>query len=418
MIAVLVLGGIIGPMVVHARTQRAAVQTIHSLGGHVGYDWECMEQPDGTWRAPCLEPSRLRKLIIRYLGPDAFCNVVKAHFGSEWDSSIKSAAPDDEGRFERFLAAIAPLGSLRSLDVYERGMNTESLRHLEGLTRLTHLRIWNVYDGKPHVEGSGLHYLKDMNQLRDLDLTGVEFADESLADLKHVGQVRKLALRGLSISDEGMKTIAKMPNLRALTLSEVLVTNEGLNTLRGSQIDELEIDLHRFIPVPIYVLKYASRDIASFCREPSWKSLRFAIGMWRSMLRHYAFYGYFHESGINDETFDRLAENGSLRIVKFEHSDLNEDRLKRLLASKRLEEIGYTFPSSPTPTLPPAPLSQLLPPSVQLTYFERPRRSRYSCGERPYVRSNFLAGVYFERQARRRDAALKANTPEESNVQQ
>ncbi len=417
-IGVLILGGFIGPMILRARSQRAAVQAILSLGGRIAYDWQCFEREDGTWEEHDGEPGWLARSTIRMFGPDAFGRVAKVHLKATLTNRI---APEFKPQVEATLAALETLRDLRSLDLEESDIDTASLRHVKALRHLTHLGIQVDFHPSGRVEAAGLQYLKDLRELRDLDLSGVEFRDQDLSPLYHVGTVRRLTLFGHSITDDGMKIVAKLPGLRSLKLSEVLVTNEGIGYLHDSHITELDVDVRRFTPFAFFVLKCAFAKYHEF-RNPlevaRGQFFQFLFDLCRYGTTDIQAHGYVYESAINDETYDQLATIDSLEILEIDDSDMNEDRVERLLKSRHLTRINVEHPRSffLGEGISPPSWFKLLPPELRVA--NRNRSIPFGgCGNAWRVRTGLLTKKYVDRQAKRL-AALSTGPKEESKPQQ
>ena len=176
MVAVLVLGGLLGLHLHRARLQREAVSAIKRAGGSVRYHWE----PEGGVVGRPVNPTWWESTMAR-LGPDHFGRVVWVGFNG---SPI--GEPDDG-----VMAHIARLEDLEELDfspVSHPSVSDAGLAYLRGLPRLQRLNL-----SRTGVRGPGLAHLRGMNQLKRLELLELPLKDE---DLIHLGGITSLEVLG------------------------------------------------------------------------------------------------------------------------------------------------------------------------------------------------------------------------------
>lgn len=105
-----------------------------------------------------------------------------------------------------------------------------SAKELAPLAKLTRLRTIE-FSGAPIVNDTMLGLLRDMSQLRALDLRKTKVMDEGLKKLGGLKKLRFLALDDTHITDDGLKTLADFPALFELWLNRTRVTDGGLKTL-------------------------------------------------------------------------------------------------------------------------------------------------------------------------------------------
>src|SRR5579864_6795255 len=74
--------------------------------------------------------------------------------------------------------------------------------------------------------------LKDLPELRRLDLCATYVDDAALANIENLTELRELDLSITSVSDAGMKHLEKLTNLRSLDLRQTKVTDAGVAELR------------------------------------------------------------------------------------------------------------------------------------------------------------------------------------------
>jgi Leucine-rich repeat (LRR) protein len=151
-----------------------------------------------------------------------------------------------------------------------RSITDAALEHLEGLTNLEELDLsgTNVTDaGLQHIKGlrslkqvicgkdyvgagsrscdatdAGLACLKDLTQLRRLDLVAMKITDAGLEHLKGLTQLQELNLSSTQITDAGLADLKTLTQLQKLDLSCTQATDAGLVYLEGlTQLQELNL---------------------------------------------------------------------------------------------------------------------------------------------------------------------------------
>src|SRR5204863_6737863 len=100
----------------------------------------------------------------------------------------------------------------------------KGLAHLENLTKLRILFLRATY-----ISGEGLTHLRNMKQLRKLDLSEVPgITDDGLESLTGMRELVWLNLWNTRAGNAGMEHVAKLSNLLYLNLDNTGVDDEGL----------------------------------------------------------------------------------------------------------------------------------------------------------------------------------------------
>ena len=80
----------------------------------------------------------------------------------------------------------------------------EGLKHLSGLTKLTHLELYNA-----QVSDDGLKHLSGLTNLKGLGLTNTQVSDEGLKYLSGLTNLIELYLNNTQVTDVGVKELQK-----------------------------------------------------------------------------------------------------------------------------------------------------------------------------------------------------------------
>ncbi len=246
MLAVLILGGVLGWVVHHAKVQREAVLAIEKTGGFARY--ESAYNHEGGWNP--LGKNPWPKWLVERLGIDYFENVVTVKLGPRTTNAE--------------IAKLAGLTSLETLDLNDINVTDADLVHLAQLVELKYL---NLRDS-PGFTGSGLAHLGGMKQLRALDLgwTAVNdlsalpdfpllralnlnrtpLDDSQLARLTRFPALKRLTLCGTKMTDATLDQLASLKNLEILDVRQTAVTEAGIARLKTSH-PKLEI-VHDLAP--------------------------------------------------------------------------------------------------------------------------------------------------------------------------
>ena len=188
-----------------ARRQRDAAAAIGKSGGWVAYYRES-DEAIPSYTQPLPGPLWLRRL----LGDDFFATVTDAFVTSDGDF--------------KYLEQLDQLKQLRcGLDVTEAG-----LAHLKDLRQLRKLDLMGR-----RVAGVEFEHVAVLTQLEDLNLGGTDAGDAELERLQAMTRLRALGLAGTRITDAGLRYLEGLTRLETLSLSKTHIGNAGVEHLRG-----------------------------------------------------------------------------------------------------------------------------------------------------------------------------------------
>jgi endonuclease YncB( thermonuclease family) len=138
------------------------------------------------------------------------------------------------------LVHLTSFHNLRSVDVPSTLMVTDAgLEHLAGLTQLEVLSVnWTK------VTAAGVVGLvKGRRMMQRLELGGVSFDDDDLANLKDLPELRTLSLRKSGVTDKGLEHLKPFGKLRVLSLMSTRVGDAGLEHLKSlTTLEDLDLD--------------------------------------------------------------------------------------------------------------------------------------------------------------------------------
>lgn len=126
------------------------------------------------------------------------------------------------------LAQVAEFSALTDLSLERSPVSGEDLRPLANLNCLEWLNLW-----KSGIDDAGLAHLAGLHTLQQLPVGGTRITDDGLA---HLGQLRQLAYLGLrdtAVTDAGVARLADMPALKELNLRGTMVTDAAIPMLGG-----------------------------------------------------------------------------------------------------------------------------------------------------------------------------------------
>jgi internalin A len=110
----------------------------------------------------------------------------------------------------------------------------QKTRQLGGEVQTIHRLFQTFYQvnlKKPAIKDADLDYLKDIQDLAVLDLTGSSVTDEGLKRLGSLTALEGLILAQTKITDKGLPHLKRLPKLAGVNLSDTAVTDEGMKTL-------------------------------------------------------------------------------------------------------------------------------------------------------------------------------------------
>jgi len=119
------------------------------------------------------------------------------------------------------------LPNLKALNVHQEPITDEGLKSLLDCKNLTWLDV-----GSSQISEEGLNYIVQMKQLRTLDIGCLQITDGGVAKLKALKDLRELDLGYTLITDEGLKRLQKLQALQKLDLSGCdYITDQGLSRI-------------------------------------------------------------------------------------------------------------------------------------------------------------------------------------------
>jgi serine/threonine protein kinase len=101
---------------------------------------------------------------------------------------------------------------------------------LKGIKELKNLRWLNLQSTK--VTDAGLKEIKELKNLQELDLLHTEVTDAGLKELKELKSLQTLNLGLNRITDAGLKQLKELKSLQTLSLNDTEVTDAGLKDLK------------------------------------------------------------------------------------------------------------------------------------------------------------------------------------------
>ena len=182
------------------------------------------------------------------------------------------------------LIELSRMRDLRKLNLVYSNITADGVAALSGMQNLSSLSV-----GKPGVDGSVLESLRNLPQLRTLQLIGIEVTKEQMANVSRFPSLTALCMTSSNVTDEALAEIfADLPNLRHLCLSGTQVTGKCLLEIASlSQLEELQLN----------------------------------------------------HTQINDETVDALSSLPNLRVLGLENTEVSDSAVSRFLEKRPNVEI-------------------------------------------------------------------------------
>ena len=118
-----------------------------------------------------------------------------------------------------FLAEVAAMEDLVSLDLVSVNLADDDVAHLSGLRNLRTLKI-----GSPRLTDAGVAHLAGLTGLTELNLDLCDLYDAALPHLRGMVDLGSLNLSGKGITDVGLPHLRGMSKLKILCLSRTGVT--------------------------------------------------------------------------------------------------------------------------------------------------------------------------------------------------
>jgi endonuclease YncB( thermonuclease family) len=212
---------------------------------------------------------------------------------------------------EAGLGQLKNLPNLRSVDLGSQGVTDGGLKHLATLRQLEELNInWSKVS-----PAAVLALVQDRSNMRRLEIGGVPFRDEDLAKLKNLTELRTLSLRGTLVTDKGMEHLKPFGKLQRLSLMSTSVGDAGLERLAGlTNLEDLDLDR----------TKITDAGLAKIKNLRNLRRLQFA------------------HTAITDPGLEHLENLSSLKTLNTNGTKITKDGLDRL--RKRLPQLDGGTP--------------------------------------------------------------------------
>jgi Leucine-rich repeat (LRR) protein len=111
--------------------------------------------------------------------------------------------------------------------VYAHLENDASMLYLKDLSEIRRLNL-----SGSEITDKGLEQLKDLPQLQNLCLVGTTVTDPGLEHLRGLTQLQVLALDGTKVTDNVLEHLKELTQLKELGLYDTKVTDEGVKKLQ------------------------------------------------------------------------------------------------------------------------------------------------------------------------------------------
>jgi beta-lactamase regulating signal transducer with metallopeptidase domain/Leucine-rich repeat (LRR) protein len=125
------------------------------------------------------------------------------------------------------LMYLRDLTDLRALNVGDERITDTGLKYLKDVRGLQSLKLLSK-----QITGVGLSYLQDLTALRRLCLWTNKITDADLENFKWPTKLQSLALTGYPITDEGLARISGLTGLQNLEFYNAQITDDGLEHLQ------------------------------------------------------------------------------------------------------------------------------------------------------------------------------------------
>ncbi|HEV2912895.1 MAG TPA: hypothetical protein VGX92_06230 [Pyrinomonadaceae bacterium] len=129
---------------------------------------------------------------------------------------------------------LTPLSALAAFDLQvlsitcTRSFNDAQLRHIENLTGLVGLALWETETGD-----AAFTRLSGLSNLRWLDIGDTQITDEGLAFIHGITGLEELTLLNTNISNAGLRHLEELKKLKRLDLMGTKVDDAGFRILEG-----------------------------------------------------------------------------------------------------------------------------------------------------------------------------------------
>ena len=263
MVAVLVVGGLIGWRANRARSQRLAVATIRAAKGTVSYDFQdfpnsapraviqAAQPPGPAWLrrwvgdeyfqevdAVVLDGPVARGTVLAIGSLDRLRTItlqkataIEGGSAPLWNSTwLRRVNVTSPAVTDADLAILGDRPDLQHLWLTGADISDEGLAHLAGLRKLV---VFNLAD-TPKVTDLGVQHLAPiLPALNSLELPGTRITDASMAAIGQIQGLSDLDLSRTRVTDDGLAHLAGLIKLKFLWLGDTAITDRGLAHLRG-----------------------------------------------------------------------------------------------------------------------------------------------------------------------------------------
>ena len=125
------------------------------------------------------------------------------------------------------LKLLKELPQIKELDLFSTSITDVGMKELKNLKHLTNLELRYT-----KVTDAGLKELRELKQLRTLNLWGTQVTDAGIKELKELKQLTTLDLSCTKITDAGVTDLKRLTQLEDLCLHTTQVTDARLNELK------------------------------------------------------------------------------------------------------------------------------------------------------------------------------------------
>ncbi|WP_435009133.1 hypothetical protein P12x_000383 [Tundrisphaera lichenicola] len=242
MLAILLLGLLLGHWVNRAKEQARAVAAVKASGGWVRFADEFAMGPvnvppgNALWKpgwgklvpnkGPIL-PDRLR----RWIGDEYFREVVHVSTFVDLQKLSASAPGLNRPPLDDMLRALENQRGIRTLQLGGDTLTGKGLASVAKLTDLRELFLW--WAGG--VDDAGVARIGHLPRLRVLDISLSPITDEGVGHLADLPALEELSLQGKKFTDRSLKHLARAKRLKLLFLRSDTseFTDVGLEHLAG-----------------------------------------------------------------------------------------------------------------------------------------------------------------------------------------
>eukprot|EP01091_Cochliopodium_minus_P015864 TRINITY_DN5754_c0_g1_i2.p1 TRINITY_DN5754_c0_g1~~TRINITY_DN5754_c0_g1_i2.p1 ORF type:complete len:462 (-),score=126.08 TRINITY_DN5754_c0_g1_i2:22-1407(-) len=154
--------------------------------------------------------------------------------GLVWLASLKNLNSLDLSSYQvENLDFLKDLNSLRELSLSGTQVGGSTLSNLQGKNLLT----WLSLDNCKNIDDSSVVYLKDLLSIEDLGLSNCPLSNKCLGTLCDLVNLKKLNLQRTEIDNNGPPLLTSLKKLKLLDLRWTKVDNDGISSLTSLNIN-------------------------------------------------------------------------------------------------------------------------------------------------------------------------------------